>query len=560
MKRFGTYAAIVAISWLGQAQAVVRNQTQQLTAGEQQEIQTRLERVYGNTNQQQNVQVMNQRIPKWTWNQQQNRWVEVLPNQTKPHLRTRQNFTNPLQQQAQLKADPAFQRRYCETVLRKRFPQMQCNAQGGRALVQANDKVEDLVDGYLARNEIVRSLTSVDAKSKGETKIDLWSDDYWRLKWGATSWRYGAENLQRYTDWRRAIEAHPQPGEWTGLVRGLPGNRNAAELAVDRWAPSEKYDLLVGDERFGLTAAQKGTASQSNNEDWMGICHGWAVAAMVVPKPKRTVTGLEGARGVEVQMYPADIRALASLQYANGGFQSNFVGGRCNTQDPRTYANGRVIQQECFDNNPATFHLSLINVIGKLEHSFVMDKSWDYEVWNQPIDSYQFTYFNPVERNRSVEKLTTQNWRQYAVAVDDPRFVAVDRFQKQGMVTRNLRAKYVVGVIASVQFLVESEPARWGNTAQQDNIMRINYTYDLELNDSAEPTGGEWHENAHPDFLWIPKWDTRSRHFVTPTHLQDRNARTYVGRPGTIQPAAAAASRDSYPLNAVVNYLVDQSK
>ena len=83
-----------------------------------------------------------------------------------------------------------------------------------------------------------------------------------------------------------------------------------------------------------------------------------------------------------MEWYPDDIKALATLAWSTGRFRANQISGRCDAKDPKTFPNGRLSQQECFDTNPATFHLALANLIGRHGVPFIMDAAYDYEVWN----------------------------------------------------------------------------------------------------------------------------------------------------------------------------------
>ncbi|MCW0470914.1 hypothetical protein OH492_27090 [Vibrio chagasii] len=62
----------------------------------------------------------------------------------------------------------------------------------------------------------------------------------------------------------------------------------------DDLSPAEKYDLLVGDENFTLTqrSCQVGRdimSLVSHVERWMGLCHGWAPTAYMLPRPKQSL-------------------------------------------------------------------------------------------------------------------------------------------------------------------------------------------------------------------------------------------------------------------------------
>lgn len=508
--------------------------------------------------------VMNQRVRKWRRHGVS--VVERMPGQSplrfqKSDPRAKVAEKDPLLKQAQIKGTEEYQKIYCEQVLKKQDPTLSCDGPQGRAPVQANDRVASLVSGWVKNeNDIVRNL--LELKNSGDSELPLWSDDYWRIRWGGTSFRYSKSNPSP-AHWEAVIGLYQQPAQFNDLGEN-------PEAAIDRWSPSEKYDLLVGDLSFTLTKEEKDegsgmTSGQPPNrdvEDWMGKCHGWAAASIRVAKPVRGIKTFKGANDLTVVFRPADVRSLSTLQWASGSSRSNFVGGRCNSKNPKRHPNGRLIQQECFDNNPATFHLVAGNMIGEVKGSFVIDKTFDYEVWNQPVKSYHFTYLNPVTGFRSED--FKKDAEKLMVDMNDPEFVKKDRFRQEGMSTRNLEADKVVGVIATIEYLVEYRP-QWDprniHAVSEEEIERATYTYDLELDVKSnrrgtvvEPIGGEWHQNAHPDFIWVPQ---KGSH---PSHVADRGISSFDGEAGPtsrLTAAARNASRSNYPLRSVVDALVE---
>ena len=405
------------------------------------------------------------------------------------------------------KGTEAFQKAYCDQVLKKRFPNLNCDHSQPPtwAAGESNDRMENLVHGWVAQPTYDLDSLPTD----GSTDIGLWSDDYWPIQFGGTSFRYGKySSTQPFANYRQAVGSYFQPKEWGGI---LPLPLSTLDQDIWSWSPAEKYDLTVGDELFSLTNEQKQEGSHLLNDkgdvdSWMGYCNGWTAASVMVAKPTAPVT-LVGPMGTRIQYSPADVRALATLTWAKGDYNSQNVGGRCDEKDPKTYPNGRLVDQDCFDTNPATFHLALANMIGLAHQSFIMDKQFDYQVWNQPIQGYSFTYFNPLQPS-----MTSKNWRDVVVPYDQT-FKSSDRFQHP--LTRGVRTavgysdrnvQWIVGVIATVDYLAEVQPDL-STSAGQDLVRRESYTYDLELypyNGGVYPQGGEWHENAHPDFLWVP--------------------------------------------------------
>jgi hypothetical protein len=122
---------------------------------------------------------------------------------------------------------------------------------------------------------------------------------------------------------------------------------------------------------------------------WWGICHAWSPAAILLPEPKHPVT----MNGVTFKVQ--DIKALITLVHDKT--TSKFVSLRCDRDADAgnvTFdGSGRPADSnsECRDTNPGTFHLLLANYLGIHKASFVEDRTWDDEVWNQPLRGYKVT-------------------------------------------------------------------------------------------------------------------------------------------------------------------------
>jgi hypothetical protein len=143
----------------------------------------------------------------------------------------------------------------------------------------------------------------------------------------------------------------------------------------------------------------------------------------------------------------------------------------------------------------------------------------------------------------------------------DAAFKAKDRFQLP--MTRGVRGdsatvyddagvKQIVGVIAVVTYASEYEPAAEDGSSD-DESATVAYTYDLELSDVdgvLVPTGGEWQNNTHPDFLWVPRKDSALQLAGAAAFRRDQVP------PLALTAAAAAASEDATPLCSVLTELV----
>ena len=133
---------------------------------------------------------------------------------------------------------------------------------------------------------------------------------------------------------------------------------------------------------------------------WMGICQGWAAASYMMPRPEAKVDLIAADGETVIPFFPHDIKALASLLWAQQEEMKdeNFIiGGRCRKEYSEKYDGGpyqRTEDPDCFNINPGIWHMAIVNRIGITQRSFVMDESFDRQVWNFPVYAYEYSYFN----------------------------------------------------------------------------------------------------------------------------------------------------------------------
>jgi hypothetical protein len=416
----------------------------------------------------------------------------------------------------------------------------------GRAPYEQHDRAENLVDRLEHRD-----LRAMEAAGLREASLDEspWSDDYWGIYRGVLGCRYADPRFPSDADWAKN---HAYVRDRPALEIAATGDQDA----IDRLAPAEKYDLLVGDPQGTLTARmwQEGRAYYERDgkvERWMGICHGWAPAAYMLPRPRRALTVLAADGHTHLRFYPSDIKGLASLLWANTSAVSRFIGGRCNDKDPARDEIGRMSSSRCFDTNPGTWHLAIVNQIGAARRSFVLDATFDYEVWNQPAHAYSYRTFNPLE---------------YRYASDLSRaIVPIDQFPPERDRFRRYRGANVaaiVGVVMEVDYVVETAPSHdTEDDPSRDGITRVRYIYDLELDPAGAILGGEWYQNRHPDFLWTPPPGARARTAADAYATGDWLEGQVI--PGTWRSAALRAAEaygGAAPLARIVERLIELAR
>ena len=249
-------------------------------------------------------------------------------------------------------------------------------------------------------------------------------------------------------------------------------NMSLDELA--QLAPSEKYDLFLGNYDYPMRKDAEGTANP-RAEDWAGICNGWAPAALHHNEPLPKV--MTNPDGIQIPFGSSDIKALLSWYYAfraehNGTHQ---VGLRCFFG--RWMGGARGCDE---DLNAGAFHIVTSNMIGIKKQGFVADVDRFKEVWNQPIVGYK-------------SAVVDQNLKPSPKAA--------------------LKTVREVRVKTELFYLDESDNVTWGpvHGTREQMVSKRDLQYRLELNAENEIIGGEWESDERPDFLWNieknEKWD-----------------------------------------------------
>ena len=406
--------------------------------------------------------------------------------------------------------------------------------------------------------------------TRANTKHQPWSGPYWSLKQGMIANPYQERTIFQYVQYIPTLDGIKPYEKRRNYIMTTEAQMTEEELA--KLAPSEKYDLLLGNNLdlsnriwdfinswksdmkwdFITSIDLPGADYEIEKKNyivanWEGICHGWAPASGVIPKPEKTVT-VTLPDGRRMPFYPEDIKGLISLTWANSLVQDNVLseGLRCKRMTPKRDRFGRYydtipedgkILPRCADVHPAIYHVALSNIIGKQGRSFVMDKDAKIAVSNQPVNGYEFKYFHPdsgedMEFSRALTPY--ESYRKNDMYADN----------------RNPAVKYVIGVEATVIYadwtLIKNPDSK---KYLDDATSTLVSLYDLEMDAAGNIIGGQWRgykdlklatnrgrrdsgvdrtppANTHrPDFLWVvpknykeyfkpvanlPKWDIES--------------------------------------------------
>jgi hypothetical protein len=323
----------------------------------------------------------------------------------------------------------------------------------------------DALNAYQRIGLTTKPYTDIRANAQVNDPAKYWSGFYWSTYQGGIAQRWQASIDSTYfTDYLYVIENVQD--YWQLLPE-----------QVTMLSPAEKYDLWVNDASMRLTRSEQqkvlATAYNFGNTipTWFGICDGWALATQMEDEPVRMVRA-QSSSGQLIDFYPEDIKALMAYYYALAPKRYVTAGGRCNRPTVTKDANGRVVEPECRDINPATLHLALDRFVGDANQKLVVDIARDEMVWNYPIYAYDFQYSN-------LRRLT-----------DDP------AYQHAAAGTQSL-----INVRAHLVLVSGTDPTT--QLAQQRSYTQKTWNYILELDANSRVIGGEWLSDDHPDFIWI---------------------------------------------------------
>jgi hypothetical protein len=304
-------------------------------------------------------------------------------------------------------------------------------------------------------------------------------------------------------------------GKYNSVMEALPEATNMAVSDAKNYVPKKKNSMMAL---------------------WEGICHGWATAAGIVPRPKKSVD-FRLADGRKLTFFPDDLKGLASLLWANSLIQDGkfepvdnngknltneqgekaVVGGiimqglRCNDKSPKTDEWGRYydaapdafskkMEPRCVGVHPSIWHMGLVNLIGDQGRSFIVERKIKAAVDNHPLTGYKMEFFNPYTGD-------------YGSLADSVSPVTTD---DQFYNFRNPEAKLIVGVKTTMQYLQWKAPKmeRY-DSESMDEIKEVDMLYDLELDNEGNIIGGQWRvketgkgflnigaSHTQPDFFW----------------------------------------------------------
>ena len=207
------------------------------------------------------------------------------------------------------------------------------------------------------------------------------------VPWAASYWPVYEDSINTKWNGAASTSAAGKYGEAFG-VEDIE-TKVSASNGIDKYSSRTACttDAQCDDNLGEACAIREGQDAGYCIPSWWGICHAWAPAAIMEPEPVHPVT----RNGVTFEVN--DIKALLTISW--DATNSKFVSLRCNEDDDDVEYDGydrpTGSDAECIDTNPGTYHVLLSNYLGLRGASFVEDRTWDDEVWNQPLRGYRIT-------------------------------------------------------------------------------------------------------------------------------------------------------------------------
>ncbi len=226
--------------------------------------------------------------------------------------------------------------------------------------------------------EVEMTYRLADLPASGESEHRPWPGSYWPTYRDSINYKWaGPGTLSPTQKYERAF--------------GLQGleDRVSNEYGVDKYvsAPPCNDDAQCSalGNNSGVCAIREGEAAGVCMESWYGVCHAWAPAAVLNPQPLNPVVH----NGVRFEVN--DLKALIALTH-DKGLRSKSVSFRCDEDDAAgeiAYdADGIPLPPECADTNAGTFHVVVASMLGLHRRAFIEDRTYDEQVWNQPVYKY----------------------------------------------------------------------------------------------------------------------------------------------------------------------------
>ena len=343
-----------------------------------------------------------------------------------------------------------------------------------------------------------------DLPTSGATERTAWASTYWPYMEDSTNVRWqGDDTLSPLEKYDLVFNGWKPSEAFKGLRPMTSCGDEYDKDYYEQLGPAAKWmstkrgngAMRDGKDSDGDEKIDECDEDYDGIEPWWGLCHAWVPAAVLEPEPQAA------AEKDGVRFDVSDLTALLITAY--DGTESMFLGSRCNAKEvERDPVTNRIMQDECRDTNAGSFHVVAANMLGLRKRAFAEDRTFDYEVWNQPVVRFAVTEQRKLTASEANVLLKAAPRDAYAF---------------------NAKAVEFIEIQAELDYITESLASTSPTTPTIDRYTRTDeYHYILELDADRKIIGGEWLSDRHPDFLWLPlrAGGTRSNPYVDLREVQ----------------------------------------
>jgi hypothetical protein len=333
---------------------------------------------------------------------------------------------------------------------------------------------------------------------QGTADKQAWPGSYWPTYQDSTNYRWEAGELSPLEKYDMVFNGWVPPPGFDELRPIGSGCRDSDEYdeayyealgPAARWMSENRGNWRTHD---GIDNDEDGEIDECSDREgiatWWGLCHAWTPAALIEEEPIEPVI-IDG-----VTFYPSDLKALMLTVYDSSN--AVVIGGRCKTRQVERDENGRIKDLNCRDTNAGTFHIIMANLLGRFKTGFAEDRTYNAQVWNQPVHSYHVTEMTDVDEATAI-----------ALLVIEPESVESYPFNEDAVRWSEVKV--------SVRYVAESMQSKQPMLPNFSSYLRTDrYHYLLEIDADGRIIGGEWINgmransvggvSQRPDFLWYP--------------------------------------------------------
>jgi len=293
---------------------------------------------------------------------------------------------------------------------------------------------------------------------------------------------------------------------------------------MDKYALAAYLNDSMGQNNpFFLPAWELLNSYNPGGEDWWGHCNGWAAAAILTHEPREERIITIGDHNIPFST--ADQKGL--LTEAHYGTESLFYGARYNDED-----------DDVSDLSPANFQKLINFYLREQGVPFVFDVTATEAVWNYPV--YKTNISINERTDSSVYEQININTADYDTLAElqglDKELATkiIERREENGPFQTIDELKEIEGLSAELYARLESKVSvkpiertfemvayvtLTTDGVDEDHIDTIGnprsihktWRYTLTTNEDLLVIDGKWADDKqHPDFAWVPYYNTRS--------------------------------------------------